>query len=267
MIRMNEIAGSCAVAAALVLLPVSGAAMAHGGGGEAAAEFRKHMDVYADNINNIIENVNDIVADYEPDEEYAEEIEALIEQWESVQFHLAVETNAMPLYPPIWAALGAFSTALKEGATATVVEAKADDIAAALWQGYGGLKLLAARLEQDQGHAHGATQASGQAVIDMINENLNRVLALYKQDKNDSALDLIHATYMNYFEGIEGELIEQDAELVSDLEVDFNASLPQLIKSDAPTAEVADQIDDMQDDLDDARELLKQAEKEETSVF
>lgn len=269
MFRMHKIASASAVAAALAILPVSGVALAHGEAGGQATEFYEHMDLYADNITNIINNINDIVADYEPHEKYVEDIDALIEQWESVEFHLAVETNAMPLYPPIWAALGAFSTALKDGAPVATVEAKADHVAAALWQGYGGLKLLAARREQGHGHeqAHASTQASGQAVIGTINNNLDQVLVLYKKGRNDAALDLIYATYMNYFEGIEGELIEQDAELVSALEVDFNASLPRLIKNGAPVDEVADQIDAMQDDLDNARALLKKAEQDETSVF
>lgn len=167
----------------------------------------------------------------------------------------------------IWSALGSFSSAVKEGASAATVEATGDAVAAALWQGYGALKPLSTRSESDHGHKHEQASASGTAVIDTINGNLDQVLVLYKKDENKAAQELIFDTYMNYFEGIEGDLIEQDAELVSELELDFNATLPQLIKNGAPASEVADQIEDMQDDLDDARQLLATAEQNQSSVF
>lgn len=272
--RIDKITGAAAVVAALTILPFSGAALAHGEPGEAAAEFYEHMDVYRANINHIIANVEAIVADYEPGNDYSEEMDALIEQWETVEFHLAVETNAIPMYPPIWAALGAFSDALEKGAPAAAVRARAEAIKAALWQGYGALKLLAARhAEGGHGHAHkdeaghGAAQAGGAAVIETINDNLDKVLALYKKGRNEAALTLIHNTYMNHFEGIEGDLIEQDAELVETLEIDFNATLPGLIKDGAPAAKVAARIEAMQDDLDRAKELLEAAEAQESPVF
>lgn len=275
MYRVREITGTAAVVAALVILPFSGAVLAHGEAGEQAAEFYEHMDVYADNINDIIASVEAITNDYEPDNDYAEAIDDLTEQWESVEFHQAVEENAMALYPPIWAALGAFSKALKQGAPDDTVEAKAADIKAALWQGYGALKLLAARHDQNKSDHHDEdheeneahAQTSGEAVIDTIDENLDKVLVLYKKGENKAAGELIYNTYMNYFEGIEGELIEQNADLVSKLEVDFNATLPTLIKNDAPARKVAAQIEAMQDDLDTAAELLETAEAQETSVF
>src|SRR5699024_1672421 len=140
----------------------------------------------------------------------AEDLEALIQQWESVEFHEAVESRATPLYPPIWGALGAFSSAVKDGAPAATIEARGDAVAAALWQGYGALKLLATRGESDHGHEqeheHEQAGASGTAVIDTINDNLDQVLALYKKDEKKTAQKLIFDTYMNHFEGIEGDL-------------------------------------------------------------
>lgn len=265
MTPIRELAGAAAIASALLILPMAGAALAHGEAGENAAEFQTHLDEYAGDINDMIDAVKGIVADYEPGQHYADDIEALTEQWETVEFHEAVEDNAMPLYPPIWAAIGAFSTALKEGAPAETVEARGDDIAAALWQGYGGLKLLATR--KDNPEEHERAQAGGVMVIDTIHKNLDQVLALYKDGQSDTAQKLIYDTYMNYFEGIEGDLIEQNAELVSGLEADFNAGLPQLIQEGAPASKVAAQIDAMQADLGAARELLASAEKQESSVF
>lgn len=257
----------------LSFMAFPGAALAHGEAGEHVAEFEQHMDQYAADIQNMIAAVDRIVAGYEPGQSAAEALDALIERWESVSFHEAVETRAMPLYPPVWAALGAFSTAIKEGAPADTVSARADDITAALWQGYGALKLLAVRAASEDAHAHQAEQAQahnaadGAAVIDTITTNLDQVLALYRQDKAEQAQKLIFNTYMNHFEGIEGDLIEQDADLVAALELDFNATLPQLIKNGAPANEVEAQINAMLDKLEQARTLLQQAEKEETSVF
>ncbi|MDN5938747.1 MAG: hypothetical protein L0H83_08800 [Salinisphaera sp.] len=258
-----------AVAAAFALLTLSGAAFAHGEAGEMAAEFDQHMGIFAGDIQALIASVDGIVAGYQPDGRYAGQLDALVEQWESVAFHEAVETNAMALYPPIWAAIGGFSKAVKEGAPIDAVRARGDAIGAALWQGYGALKLLAARKAQGsaQEHAQAPAAASGEAAIDEIHEQLERVLALYQDGKNDAALDLIHDTYMGYFEGIEGDLIEQDAKLVSGLEADFNASLPTLIKNNAAAQKVAEQIEAMQADLNQARELIESAEKHESSVF
>lgn len=269
MIRIRTILRASVIAMALAILPIAGAAFAHGQSTGEPAEFYEHMDVYAANISDMTARVESIVSNYQPGQKYAEQIEALIEQWESVEFHEAVEDNAMPLYPPVWAALGAFSSAISEGVPVATVEAKANDIKAALWQGYGALKLLA--VQREQGHASGhegkSMQLSGEAVIDTISDNLEHVLALYKDDQKKAAQELIHDTYMNYFEGIEGDLIEQNAELVSNLEADFNATLPALIKNGAPTEEVAAQINAMDKDLDKASELLEQAENKESSVF
>lgn len=263
----RKLAGAAVIALALSLLNLPGAALAHGETGDHVAEFRQHMPEYAANIHHLIATVNRIVANYEPGAQYAEATDALVEQWETVKFHQAVEVKATPLYPPIWAAIGAFATALDKGASPATVEARADAIAAALWQGYGALKLLAVRGASDHAHEHEHRRAGGAAVIDTINSNLDRVLVLYKNGASEKARALIFDTYMNHFEGIEGDLIEQDAELVADLEADFNATLPRLIKNAAPASKVAAQIDAMQHDLARARTLLAQAEQEETPVF
>jgi|SRR5699024_7711306 len=267
MIRLRKTAGATAALIILSLLPISGPVLAHGGGAE-DVDFTQHMDQYATDIKDLIASVDDIVADYQPDGDYAEALEGLTDQWETVDFHLAVERNATPLYPPIWAAIGAFSKAVKNDAAAVDVQTRADGISAALWQGYGALKLLAA------GGGHGgdtgdqpAHSASAEDVIDTINDKLDLVLVEYKEGETEEALEIIHDTYMNYFEGIEGDLIEQDADLVSNLEIEFNATLPGLIKDGAPADKVADKIDSMQDILEQAEDLLEDAAEQQSSVF
>ena len=67
--------------------------------------------------------------------------------------------------------------------------------------------------------------------------------------------------------GPEGVLIEQDAELVEDLEIDFNVRLPKSIQDGKTVDEVRSVILAMQEKLDTARNLLKEAEKSRKKVF
>jgi hypothetical protein len=66
---------------------------------------------------------------------------------------------------------------------------------------------------------------------------------------------------------VEGVLIEQDADLVEDLEVDFNVRLPKAIQDGKTIDEVREVILAMQAKLDQARALLKTAEQKRQQVF
>lgn len=269
---IQQILGAAAVTAALSILPISGAALADEGGATAQpAEFAAHMDEFAGEIRRMIASVDAMVADYKPGTKYEKQIMALTEQWESLEFHETLEdSNAKMLYPPIWAALGEFFEEISAGKPVEAVRAKGDAIGAALWQGYGALQYLVANTEAgaDGGQDAAATQPQGSAeVLGVIDDNLDQVLVLYQDGKSEQAQKLIYDTYMDYFEGIEGELIEQDAKLVSGLEADFNATLPNLIKKKAGADKVAAQIDAMKKDLDRAKDLLKAAEKSASKVF
>ena len=78
---------------------------------------------------------------------------------------------------------------------------------------------------------------------------------------------MLHDTYLQRFEGIEGALIELDAELVEDLEKDFNVTLPQAISKDTSVDNVRAVVETMQVKLDKARSLLVKAEESRKSVF
>jgi len=67
--------------------------------------------------------------------------------------------------------------------------------------------------------------------------------------------------------GIEGALIEQDAELVEDLEKDFNVALPKLIENGAPVSEVGDYVKAMKEKLNRAQKPLEEGEKNKKDVF
>ena len=77
----------------------------------------------------------------------------------------------------------------------------------------------------------------------------------------------MHDTYLQRFEGVEGDLIAQDAALVEDLEKDFNVTLPQAISKDKGVDSVRKVVETMQTKLDRARVLLVEAEKSRKDVF
>ena len=72
---------------------------------------------------------------------------------------------------------------------------------------------------------------------------------------------------MSLFEGVEGTLIESDADLVEDLELDFNVTLQKAIKDGKSVDEVCDVVLDMQGKLDRAKDLIRDAEQRRSDVF
>ncbi|MBT5331819.1 MAG: hypothetical protein HOL48_08565, partial [Porticoccaceae bacterium] len=83
----------------------------------------------------------------------------------------------------------------------------------------------------------------------------------------EEATEIVQDTYLTLFEGLEGMLIEQDAELVVDLEIDFNVTLLQAIERNASLDDLRTVVRDMHAKLDRARILIEQAETSRTSVF
>jgi hypothetical protein len=78
---------------------------------------------------------------------------------------------------------------------------------------------------------------------------------------------MVQDTYLNIFEGVEGELIEQDADLVTALEKDFNITLPRQIEKEASKEDLKKTVAAMDKKLDRASKLLVKAEKEQSDVF
>jgi|GEM_PF-1116237 len=116
----------------------------------------------------------------------------------------------------------------------------------------------------------GSIQAVGASTltpVEMILEQLNSALEAYRKGDPAAAEALVLNAYFNIFEGLEGDLIERDPELVTQLELDFNAGLPTLFKEGAPDAEVQQQFEAMRSRLITAKRLLQQAEAERPPVF
>ena len=77
----------------------------------------------------------------------------------------------------------------------------------------------------------------------------------------------MHDTYLNLFEGVEGELIALDAHLVADLEKDFNVTLPKAIKDKKTVSQVRDIVVAMNQKLSKAKVLLETNAKTKKDVF
>lgn len=255
------------LATPLLALALAGAAHAHGEYGEHVEHFEDHLDTYAADVEAMAATIDDVAAG-------DKNMDALVEQWEAVKIHGAVEEVAAPLYPPVWAGISQLRNALDNDANDAVVEARADQLKAALNQGLGALKWAAAsggqasedRHDDEYGHdeSHGAT---GPAAVDTIVDELEQAVALYEDDKLEQAQALIQKAYLQRFEYLEGDLIEQDAKLVAALEEDFNGHLPTLMRDGADMAAVNARLDTMRERLNRARQMLADSDNDKPDVF
>jgi len=257
----------------LILTWLLGASAAQAGGnfGPELEEFYKHLDDYQAEVVTLIEETEAIVAAYPNADSVKPMVDALLERWEEVGLHGAIETRAPILYPTVWRALLGLIQATEGDMPAEQVAASADEVAAALWQGLGGVRLAAYQVQQDPDavDAVAETPPDGDRgeQIARIKEELQQAAAAYADGNLARAETLIHDAYMKRFEYLEGDLIGQDAELVEKLELDFNARLPQLMEQGAEQAEIQARLSEMFADLDRAAELLAQAEAERPEVF
>ena len=97
--------------------------------------------------------------------------------------------------------------------------------------------------------------------------DLEQAVAAYEANELARAEGLIHQTYMSRFEGLEGDLIERNPELVSSLERDFNATLPLLMQQRAGSEEVQATLRSMTERLETAGAILESVEQTRPEVF
>jgi hypothetical protein len=252
----------------LGLLLAPAPAFAHGEAGDHVAEFQKHLDDYEADVAKLEDRLDALAEAYAQGEAGEAEVDAFVDAWEDVRYHAAVEKVAMPLYPPIWQAIGGLRQAVKGDEPAAAVRSRTHALAAALREGLGGLKLKA-RMERTEGAktAAEAGDSGPAAAFARIREALDHAVEEYAEGHDADARQHIRDAYFNDFEGLEGGLIEQDPELVAGLEEDFNGALPNLIRDDAPVAEVRAKVDAMKQDLARAEALLEQAGEDHGEVF
>jgi predicted nucleotidyltransferase len=160
--------------------------------------------------------------------------------------------------------------AIDGGKAAAEVRVQQTAMNNALWQGLGAVKL-AAKFQQkgllESVTATASKEMTQSATIDEIKHKLDRVIAKLAERLQDEATEIVHDTYLHLFEGVEGTLIEQDANLVEALEKDFNVTLPKAIADNKSVDEVRDVVTSMQTKLDRAKRLIEKAEKNRKDVF
>jgi len=262
--------GLAAIIAMILVLPAG--AQAHGDAGEHVENPGAHLTDYQDDVRSLMTTADALVSDYEPDGDFSDRVAELIQQWERVEVHAAVETHATPLYGPIWSAIGGLRRAVENGAPKDEVRARRDALEQALWQGLGAVELAAKQGGGAGGEAKHVESDHGDGgdvstTVERIGEDLNTAAARYGEGQVAEAKALIQETYLQRFEGLEGELIEREPELVADLEEAFNATLPGLMDDGAPQSKVRARVAEMQAKLERAKKILTSAEKSKEDVF
>ena len=257
-----------ALALTLVIALAPLTAMASGEIGEHVEDLKAHLGEYETEVKDFNQKVDGLVESYAENGAESTDTEQLIEWWEAVKFHAAVEVNYVPVYASIWQGIYGVKEAIDAGEPVSDVRAQQRSLEQAMWKGMGAVML--ASKHQAEGGTSGSGEGgkvSGSAAVDRILTNLDEVTIEYAENESEEATEIIHNTYLNLFEGIEGALIEQDAELVEDLEKDFNVGLPKLIENGASVSEVTDYVKTMKGKLDRAQKLLKKGEQDKKDVF
>ncbi|MEM9257093.1 MAG: hypothetical protein AAGA91_16745 [Pseudomonadota bacterium] len=254
-------------AAALVCL-VSQTAIADGVVGEHVNDLQGHLDEYSEEVVWMIGQVDGLVGTYDKGGLKAVQPDEVIDYWEAVDFHSAIETNYVPLYASIWQGLFGVKTAMDESKPVAEVRAEQVKLEQALWQSLGAVKLAAQYQEEGLLRTVDNTEAGTPVEeLTITQRELDRVVAKYAEKLSDEAVKIVQETYLTRFEGVEGALIEQDAQLVEDLEIDFNVILPKAIQDGASVDDVRAIVVDMQAKLDRAKDLLEDADQQRSDVF
>lgn len=262
----KKLSVSLLCAAAFAMQP----AMANGPIGEHVNHLKANLDTYSEEVEWMVGKVDALVSTYEADGAEAVNSDDLIEYWETVKYHSAIETNYVPVYASIWQGLYGVKMAIEDGKPASEVRKEQAKMNAALWQGLGAVKLAADFQQKGllKSVKTTATEAMTQSqTIDEIKHKLDRVVAKYAERLPKEATEIVHDTYLHLFEGVEGTLIEQDADLVEVLEKDFNVTLPKAIEANKGVDSVRAVVTDMHGKLDQAKALLIKAEQERKDVF
>ncbi len=252
----------------LSALLLTGQAQATGTVGDHVNDLQGNLDNYTEEVHWIIDKVDGIVNTYQARGREAAGADGVVDIWEAVDFHSAIETNNVPIYASIWQGLFGVKTAIDNQEHIENVREQQAMLEQSLWQALGAVKMAANYQQKGLLATVESTGASTPVeTMDEIKQLLDRVVAKFAEWLPDEATNIVHDTYLTRFEGVEGMLIEQDAALVEDLEKDFNVTLPLAIKDNLSVDEVRGVVLAMQAKLDHAKSLLVEAEKNRQDVF
>lgn len=255
---------------ALITLLSSNPVTANGLVGEHVNHLSDNMNKYTEEVHWLIEKVDGIVSRYNSDGAKAAKADAVVEHWEEVDFHAAIETNYVPVYASIWQGLYGVKQSIDNNSSITKVREEQEKLEQVLWQALGAVKLAAQYQERGLLDKIKVTKTGPTNSIEALSEikmRLDKVVAKYAEKLVDTSVNIVHDTYLNLFEGVEGELIALNADLVEDLEKDFNVTLPQALQQNTGVDNVRKVVNLMQGKLDQAKSLLKKAEQGKKDVF
>lgn len=252
------------------LIATVAAAIAYANGpiGDHVNDMQAHIGEYSEEVYWMIDQVEEVVANYERGGLANTNTERVVEIWEEVQFHAAIESNYVPIYANIWQGLFGVRQAIEAEQPVADVRSQQATLEQSLWQALGAVKVAAQFQSRGLVANIEDTVAAGPVeTLIQVGQLLDRVVAKHAERLPEEAVNIVFDTYLTRFEGIEGELIEQDADLVEDLEVDFNVRLPEAIEGNASVDDVRAIVDAMQVKLERARTLLEEAEANRPAVF
>lgn len=264
MLKQSGLAAAAALALLVFTVPLAGPARANGDVGEHVHDLSAHLDEYSNEVRDLVSKLDALVERYQEKGSNGVKTQQLIDWWEDVKVHGAVEVNHVPVYAAIWQGIYGVKEAIEKGKPVADVRAQQQALESAWWQGLGVVKMAAKQQAEKPAAKKSAAKAG---TIEEILGNLEKVAELHAGGKASKAVELVHDTYLNLFEGIEGELIEQDADLVVDLEKDFNVTLPKALESGAGAGDVEGVIAAMTKKLRKADKLLTRARKDKKDVF
>lgn len=251
--------------AAITLLLTNQLAMANGEIGEHVNHLSDNVEKYEEEVVWVIKKVGGIVERYEAEGAKAANSGAVVDYWEAVQFHAAIESNYIQLYAEIWQGLYGVKEAVDQQKPVADVRNEYRQLKHTLWQSLGAVKLAA--VYQDKGLLEAVQLREGAPsnsveTLEAVKNRLHKAVAKFAEKAYDESSTIVHEAYLNLFEGVEGELITLNADLVEDLEKDFNVVLPKTIKSKVSTDELRGAVKTMEAKLDKAIELVKNNAKQ-----
>ncbi|MCW8876784.1 MAG: hypothetical protein OQJ89_12350 [Kangiellaceae bacterium] len=255
------------------VIAIFGSFSAFAGGpvGDHVNHLSDNLDKYTEEVNWLIKKVDGIVVRYEKSGAKEAKADAVVDHWEAVKFHAAIESNYVPVYAAIWQGLFGVKESIDNGKPMAAVRVEQHKLEQALWQALGAVKLAAQFQERGLltkvALREGGPTNSVEA-LDQVKMRLDRVVAKFAEKLVKESVDIVHDTYLNLFEGVEGDLIAINADLVEDLEKDFNVTLPKAIQGKKSSVDdVRRVVDLMHGKIDIARALLTEKDKKKKDVF
>lgn len=254
----------------IVTAILSANVMAGGPVGDHVNHLSKNLSTYEKEVNWLLGKLDGMVINYENAGLKPDNTDAIIEHWEAVKFHAAIESNYVLIYASIWQGLFSVKEAMDAKKPIADVKLALNNLSRVLWQGLGAVKMAASF--QDKGllaqvQTREGAPSNAKEALDAIKSQLNKVVAKYAEKLNDTSVKMVAETYLNLFEGVEGELIALDANLVESLEKDFNVVLPNAIKANATVDSVRKIIQSMTSKVDQASALIEASKKTKKAVF